>query len=74
MIGDRGTGGELMMFLLGAAVGAAVVALTTSRSGPELRASLGSAGRKLREEGMEAAEEAASRALPESDREGPQEA
>ena len=44
---NAGTG--LMLFLLGAAAGALVVALTTPKSGPELRADLKDLGAKARD-------------------------
>jgi gas vesicle protein len=40
---------SLLLFLAGAAVGAAVVALTTPKTGPELRADLKGVGEKIRE-------------------------
>ena len=43
------TGTSLMLFLLGAAVGALVVALTTPKTGPELRSDLKDLGAKLKE-------------------------
>ncbi|MCE1230123.1 MAG: YtxH domain-containing protein [Firmicutes bacterium] len=50
MSDDRSSiGTSLLIFLAGAAVGAAVVALTTPKSGPELRNDLGNAGRDLKE-------------------------
>lgn len=39
----------LLFFLLGAAVGAVVVALTTPKTGPELRTNLKDMGNSLRE-------------------------
>ena len=44
---SAGTG--LMFFLLGTAVGALVVALTTPKTGPELRADLRDLGGRVRE-------------------------
>jgi gas vesicle protein len=54
---DRGSlGTNLLLFLVGAAAGAVLVALTTPKSGPDLRSDIkGLAGRlkrKLREAGM----------------------
>jgi gas vesicle protein len=50
MTDDRGSlGTNLLIFLAGAAVGAAVVALTTPKTGPELRADLKEAGGKIKE-------------------------
>lgn len=47
---DRSSlGTSLLIFLAGAAVGAAVVALTTPKSGPELRSDLRDLGGKLRD-------------------------
>lgn len=52
--GNLGTG--LLLFLAGAAVGAALVALTTPRTGPDLRADIRGLGdrlkRKLKEAGV----------------------
>ncbi len=42
-------GSGLMLFILGAAVGAAVVALTTPKSGPELRSDLKDLGIRVRD-------------------------
>jgi len=42
-------GNGLMFFLLGAAVGAAVVALTTPKSGPELRSDLKDMGNRVKD-------------------------
>lgn len=42
-------GTNLLIFLAGAAVGAAVVALTTPKSGPELRHDLNDLGHKLKD-------------------------
>jgi len=48
---DRGSlGTSLVVFLAGAAVGAAVVALLTPKSGPELRADLRDLGGKLKDQ------------------------
>lgn len=50
MSDDRGSlGTSLLIFLAGAAVGAAVVALTTPKTGPELRADLKGVGGKVRD-------------------------
>jgi len=47
---DRGSiGTSLVIFLAGAAVGAAVVALLTPKSGPELRADLRDLGGKVKD-------------------------
>jgi len=47
---DRGNiGASLVLFLAGAAVGAAVVALLTPKSGPELRADLKGLGEKVKD-------------------------
>lgn len=55
MSDDRGSlGTSLLIFLAGAAVGAAVVALTTPKSGPELRADLRDLGGKLRDRARKA--------------------
>jgi gas vesicle protein len=40
---------SLLLFLLGAAVGAVVVALTTPKTGPELRSDLKDMGNKVKE-------------------------
>ncbi|MGA2083412.1 MAG: hypothetical protein ABSH53_22805 [Holophaga sp.] len=50
--GSLGTG--LLLFLLGAAAGAVVVALTTPKSGPELLADLRHLSRRLRHKAREA--------------------
>lgn len=42
-------GTSLLIFLAGAAVGAAVVALTTPKSGPELRADLKDLGNRVKD-------------------------
>ncbi len=42
-------GTNLLIFLAGAAVGAAVVALTTPKTGPQLRSDLKGAGERLRD-------------------------
>jgi len=42
-------GSGLLLFLLGAAVGAVVVALVTPKSGPELRSDLKELGGKVRD-------------------------
>lgn len=55
MSDDRGSlGTSLLIFLAGAAVGAAVVALTTPKSGPELRADLRDLSGKLRDRARKA--------------------
>ncbi|WP_005033059.1 YtxH domain-containing protein [Holophaga foetida] len=47
---DRGSiGTSLVIFLAGAAVGAAVVALLNPKSGPELRADLRGLGEKVKD-------------------------
>lgn len=47
---ERGSiGTSLLLFLAGAAVGAAIVALTTPKSGPELRGDLKDLGHKLKD-------------------------
>jgi gas vesicle protein len=47
---ERGSlGTPLLVFLAGAAVGAAIVALTTPKSGPELRGDLKDLGSKVKE-------------------------
>ncbi len=43
------TASGLLLFLLGAAVGAVVVALTTPKTGPELRSDLKDMGNKVKE-------------------------
>lgn len=60
MAEDRSSfGTNLMIFLAGAAVGAAVVALLTPKTGAELRGDLKEAGQRLRDRfGKPAAEEA----------------
>jgi len=59
MSDDRSAlGANLLLFLLGAAAGAVVVALTTPKSGPDLRADIkdlaGRVRRKAKEAGMAA--------------------
>nr|WP_320132755.1 YtxH domain-containing protein [uncultured Holophaga sp.] len=50
MSDERGSiGTSLVLFLAGAAVGAAVVALLTPKSGPELRADLRDMGGKVKD-------------------------
>lgn len=50
MAEDRGSAcGTLMVFLAGVAVGAVVVALTTPRTGPELRGDLKDLGNRVRD-------------------------
>lgn len=50
MSDDRGSlGVNLLIFLAGAAVGAAVVALTTPKTGPELRSDIKELGGRVRE-------------------------
>lgn len=50
MSDERGSlGTSLLLFLAGAAVGAAVVALTTPKTGPELRGDLRDLGGKVRD-------------------------
>lgn len=50
MSDDRNSlGTSLLIFLAGAAVGAAVVALTTPKTGPELRDDLAGLGRDLKD-------------------------
>jgi len=47
---ERGSAcGTLMVFLAGVAVGAVVVALTTPRTGPELRGDLKDLGNRVRD-------------------------
>jgi len=47
---ERGSiGTSLLLFLAGAAVGAAVVALTTPKTGPELRGDLKGFGNKIKD-------------------------
>ena len=47
---ERGSiGTSLLIFLAGAAVGAAVVALTTPKSGPELRGDLNAFGHRVKD-------------------------
>ncbi|HWQ09808.1 MAG TPA: hypothetical protein VN436_11885 [Holophaga sp.] len=47
---ERGSlGTSLLIFLAGAALGAAVVALTTPKTGPELRGDLKGLGGRVRE-------------------------
>ena len=47
---ERGSiGTSLILFLAGAAVGAAVVALTTPKTGPELRGDLKGFGNKIKD-------------------------
>jgi gas vesicle protein len=47
---ERGSlGTPLLVFLAGAAVGATIVALTTPKSGPELRGDLKDFGTKVKE-------------------------
>jgi gas vesicle protein len=52
---NAGTG--LMLFLLGAAVGAIAVALTTPKSGPDLRADLRDLTNQLRAKARKAGED-----------------
>jgi gas vesicle protein len=50
MSDERGSiGTPLLIFLAGAAVGAAIVALTTPKSGPELRGDLKDLSNKLKD-------------------------
>jgi gas vesicle protein len=52
---ERGAlGTNLLLFLLGAAAGAIVVALTTPKRGPELRADLKDLARRLKHKAHEA--------------------
>jgi gas vesicle protein len=47
---DRGSiGTSLLIFLAGAAVGATIVALTTPKTGPELRGDLKGLGNKVKD-------------------------
>ncbi len=47
---ERGSiGTSLLIFLAGAAVGAAVVALTTPKTGPEVRADLKGLGNRVKD-------------------------
>ncbi len=50
--GNLGTG--ILLFLLGAAAGAVVVALTTPKSGPDLRADIRDLSGRLRRKAKEA--------------------
>lgn len=50
MSDDRNIGSSLLIFLAGAAVGAAVVALTTPKTGPELRGDLKDMGGRLKDQ------------------------
>ncbi len=50
MIEERGSlGTSMLVFLAGAAVGAAVVALTTPKTGPELRGDIKGFGNKIKD-------------------------
>lgn len=50
MSDDRGSiGTPLLIFLAGAAVGAAIVALTTPKTGPELRGDLKDLGIRMKD-------------------------
>ena len=51
------TGTNLMLFLLGAAVGAVAVALLTPKTGPELRADLKDLAAQAKDKVKQAAEE-----------------
>jgi gas vesicle protein len=52
---DRGSiGANLLLFLLGAAAGAVVVALTTPKSGPDLRSDIKDLASRLRLKAKEA--------------------
>lgn len=46
---NNNLGTNLLVFLAGAAVGAAVVALTTPKTGPELRKDINDLGHKLKD-------------------------
>ena len=46
---ERGSTGTLLLFLAGAAVGAAVVALTTPKTGAELRGDFKGLGNRLKD-------------------------
>lgn len=50
MSDDRNLGTSLLVFLAGAAVGAAVVALTTPKTGAEVRGDLKDMGHKLKDQ------------------------
>jgi gas vesicle protein len=63
-------GTNLLLFLAGAAIGAAVVALVTPKSGPDLRADIKDLAGKLRRK----AREAGAALCPECGREGQAEA
>jgi len=55
MSDDRDSlGTNLLFFLMGAAVGAVVVALTTPKKGPDLRADIKDLSRKLKQKAQEA--------------------
>lgn len=52
---ERGSlGTNILLFLLGAAAGAVVVALTTPKRGPDLRADLRDLSRRLKDRAVEA--------------------
>lgn len=59
---NEGMGNGLLFFLLGAAVGAAVVALITPKSGSELRADLKDFGSHLRDKARKAGSDLAGKA------------
>ena len=55
MSDERGNlGTNILLFLLGAAAGAVVVALTTPKRGPDLRADLRDLSRRLKDRAVEA--------------------
>ena len=55
MSDERGSlGTNILLFLLGAAAGAVVVALTTPKRGPDLRADLRDLSRRLKDRAVEA--------------------
>jgi gas vesicle protein len=55
MSDDRGSlGTNILLFLLGAAAGAVVVALTTPKNGPDLRADIKELSRRLKVRAKEA--------------------
>jgi gas vesicle protein len=64
---NESMGNGLLFFLLGAAVGAAVVALITPKSGPELRADLKDFGTHLRDKARKAGSDLAGKACAASE-------
>jgi gas vesicle protein len=72
---DRGyLGTNLMFFLMGAAVGAVVVALTTPKNGPDLRADLAELSKRLKQKAQEASRALRSGCCEEKAEEEPPEA